>query len=116
MAAKKENRGGKRPGAGRKKTVKPPISELVKARFVAAAERLAKEKSETLEYKVLSMIWEDKVQDTTKVGILKAYLEALVVRETKQEVTKREVGPNIYLPKTDKDPAKVVVLDGGIKK
>lgn len=110
----KDARGGAREGAGRPKGEARVMSDALKGRILQAAEELAKERGITIEKAYLSMLYEKKVMDTAKASIFKTYVDALLVRESSQEVQveKRELGPQIYLPKMDEDPALRVVKGG----
>ena len=108
----KENRGGEREGSGRKRIIKT-TSEKIKNNYIKAARKLAKEYGKPLEEAVLGMVYDSEVQDTVKVAILKAYNEALLVKETKQDVHINENrGPRIGLPEMKPDPA-LKVVEGG---
>ena len=77
MVQKTENRGGAREGSGRKPT-KKIYSEKVKARYVKAANKLAKEYGMNPEEAILALIYNPKIQDTVKVAAMKLYQEALI--------------------------------------
>ena len=98
-----ENRGGKRVGAGRKKTIKV-YSEQNKKAWMRAARKLAKEMGMTVQEYMLRMIYRDDVQDTCKVAIIKEFNNATIIHETKQTVEKFEMGPWIGLPPTLEKP------------
>jgi len=88
-------------------------SERVKRNYIQAADELAKEKGMTIEKAVLSMIFKRKIQDSVRVAILKAYNEALLVKESEQTITHNENrGPKIGLPPIKEDPALKVVKGG----
>jgi hypothetical protein len=107
-----ENRGGAREGAGRKE--KQVLSEIVKNRILEAAEKLATKNKQTIEEAMMEMVFDPKVQDSVKTSIFKIYLDASVVKESKssKEITARK-GPNVYLPESRKDPAKLISINGG---
>ena len=100
--------GGSRQGAGRPRK-KKTVSEKVKDNYLKAHRQLAKEHGETIEKAVLRLIYKDGIQDSVKVAILKAYNEALLIRETETNVDiNLNRGPVIYLPETETDPAKLI--------
>jgi len=110
--AKSTGWGGKREGSGPKKKVKT-TSERVKANYLKAANKLAKQHGMTIEEAVLSMAYSSETQDSVKVAILKAYNEALLVKESEQTINHNENrGPKIGLPPINEDPALKVVKGG----
>lgn len=105
--------GGKRKNQTGRPPKKKTTSERIKNNYIKAARKLAKEYGKPLEEAVLGMVYDSKVQDTVKVAILKAYNEALLVKETKQDVHINENrGPRIGLPEMKPDPA-LKVVEGG---
>ena len=112
MAGVKGRSGGYRPGAGRPRK-KKTISEKVKNNYLKAARELAKEYGETLEKAVLRLIYKNKIQDSVKVAILKAYNEAMLVKESKKDISVNDnQGPRIGLPEMQPDPALKIVQGG----
>ena len=110
MAGVKGRSGGYRPGAGRPRK-KKTVSEKVKANYLKAARELAKEYGEPIEKAVLRLIYKDDVQDSVKASVLKAYNEALLIKETEQDVNiNHNHGPKIGLPEMRPDPAKLIPL------
>lgn len=102
--------GGKRPNQTGRPKKKKTISERIKNNYIKAAEELAKEEGVTIEKALLSMVYSDKVQDAVKVAILKAYNEALLVKESEQAINVNENrGPVIGLPPRKEDPALTIV-------
>ena len=101
--------GGMREGAGRPRK-KKTVSEKVKANYTRAANKLKREHNgETIEYTVLKLLYQDDIQDSVKVGILKAYNEAMITKETETDINvKISQGPQIYLPEPMPDPAKLI--------
>ena len=100
----------------KKRTIKTHSEKTIK-RWEAAARKLAREKGETIEYHLLSMIFDGDIQDTVKASIMKSYNEALIVKKTESEsksVVHSTTGPAIGLPPIKQDPALQVV--GGGKK
>ena len=113
MAGIKGRSGGSRPGAGRPRK-KKTISEKVKNNYLKAARELRREYGEPIEKAVLRLIYENKIQDSVKVAILKAYNEALLVKETEKDVNINvNQGQKIGLPEMQPDPAKLIPLQGG---
>lgn len=116
MAGVKGKSGGAREGAGRPKE-KKTVSEEVKAAYIRAAKELAKEYGESVEKAILRMAYLDNVQDSVKVAVLKAYNEALLVKESAQNVNVNKYPtPVIGLPPMKTDPAKIIPIEGGKKR
>ena len=114
MAGVKGRSGGSRPGAGRPRK-KKTVSEKVKANYLKAARELAKEYGETLEKAVLRLIYKNKIQDSVKVAILKAYNEAMLVKESKKDISVNDnQGPRIGLPEMQPDKD-IKIVQGGKK-
>jgi hypothetical protein len=91
-------RGGSRPGAGRPKRIKN-FSEVVKKDFLKAAKEKAKETGRTLGQVVVGLIYDENIQDSVRIAALKAWVEVVVVKESKQTVEEhRFTGPAICLP------------------
>ena len=98
MTKKTENRGGARPGAGRPRK-KKTTSEKVKFNWLAAARKIKKETGITIEEHALRMAIDPNVQAAVRASVFKTYNEALIVRESIQDVNVTTVeGPAIGLP------------------
>ena len=116
MSGVKGKSGGKRPNSGRKREVKT-TSEEIKANWLAAARKIKRESGETVEYHALKMILDKDIQDSVRASIFKVYNEALIIRETKQDVIVKDqvCGPRIGLPPMREDSALKVVAGGTVK-
>ena len=109
MAGTKGRSGGKRVGAGRKRE-KKTTSEGVKNNYVKAAKKIAKEMGMTIEEAYLLMIFNPKVQDTVKASIMKSYNDAMISKESIQNLTvTKDRGMAVRLPPKKEDPALKVV-------
>ena len=105
-----ERRGGRPP---KQKTA----SEDTKNKILKAAKKLAKEFGEPIEEAMLRLIYKSDVQDSVKASVWKSYLEALVAKDTNQNVnTSGYAGPVIYLPEKRPDPALSIVTGGKTEK
>ncbi len=85
MAGTKGHSGGPRPNSGRPRKVKT-ASEKTKHAIMKAARKLARENGMPIEEAMLSMIYDPKVQDSTKASIWKSYLGSLVAKEIEKKV------------------------------
>jgi len=109
MAGTKGHSGGPRTPSGGRPRKKKTQSEKVKNSYIKAAKELAKEFGEPIEKAMLRMVYSDKVQDSVKASIMKAYNEALLVKESESNVNVNKYqGPVIGLPETRPDPAKEI--------
>jgi hypothetical protein len=106
VMAGKKGKSGRKPETG-------TISDKVKEDILKAAEELAAEYGESIEKAMMRLCYIEGTQSSVKASIWKNYLEAMVVRETKNESThKMEKGPIIGLPPIKgEDPALKVVKD-----
>jgi len=131
MAGIKGRSGGSRLGAGRPRK-KKMVSERIKNNYLKAARELAKEFGYTIEEAILRLVYEDDVQDSVKVAVLKAYNDALLVKESEKDINinkHQHSGPTIFetndrgemvitklgsghiaLPELRHDPAKLIPM------
>jgi hypothetical protein len=102
--------GGPREGSG-PKPKKRIYSDKVKAAYIKAANKLAKEHGVPLEEAILALVYDPKAQAAVKVAAMKLYNEALLIKSSESDMTvSKEQGPKVYLPQRRADPAKVVQL------
>ena len=113
-AAKKENRGGKRVGSGRKGLLakwsgKP--EDMIKI-----AHEIAVEKKKTIDEVIIDFIYDTEAKISERLAAAKLVKEYTIakVHKSEVEVTKKQA-PKIYLPEKKPDPAKVIPI-GGKKK
>ena len=101
MAGTKGHSGGPRPNSGRPRKVKT-ASEKTKHAIMKAARKLARENGMPIEEAMLSMIYDPKVQDSTKASIWKSYLGSMVAKEIEKKLDvaeeRRPPGP-LILPR-----------------
>jgi hypothetical protein len=108
---RKDSRGGKRAGSGRKPKAPAEYSDETKKGWEDAAINFKEKYGKTVYEAALDLIMDDKISGNAKSSILKRYNEALLIKEThtKSESTKR-TGPIIGLPPIrGEDPALRVV-------
>ena len=108
---KKDNRGGKRPGAGRPKREKPDYDDDFREYCGKAIAKVEKKHGETMAEAVFGMIWDSEVQDTVKVSIWNKYCDMNTVKKSESNQTITKNGPVIGLPPRYEDP--MTVIDGG---
>jgi hypothetical protein len=115
MVKKQNTHGGKREGSGPKRKIKT-VSEKIKNNYILAARKLAKKHGKSIEETILEMVYSDKIQDSVKVAVMKGYNEALLVKESEQNLNiNKNHGPRIGLPEMKPDPAKLISIEGGKK-
>lgn len=102
--------GGRRPGAGRKKT--PDTSVTVVSQFLRAAKKRAKEEGRGLAEVLLDIIYATEHEPKVRIQATKTYLEVVVPKRSEIEVTKNKPGKAVQLPPAKPDPAKVIQMKG----
>lgn len=116
--------GGRRPGAGRKRTRSP--SQIDHSKLRARANKMAKRTGKHMDQILLDIaccglpgVEADYLgaQPTIKerIAAARAHLELLHAKRTESETTITEHRVPIELPARQPDPAKLVPIDGGKK-
>jgi len=105
---KKENRGGARPGAGRKPQ---SVSQSQVKAMLRAARKRAKEAGRTIDDILLDVMYGLDEQTKDKLAAIKIFKDFTMAKQTESTVehTRRTVGP-VCLPERRPDPAKVVPI------
>lgn len=113
VKAKKDPRGGARPGAGRPKSKPKEYSDAFKDGLLKALEKKAKDTGLSIYDVIVDMLYDGKTQDTVRVSLFKAFSEIMVVKENKKiiDFTDRKV---LQLPQVQERPAEF--FDPGLKK
>ena len=105
-----ENRGGARPGAGRK-------PETLSVRQVKAmldkAEEKAKEHGKTVDDVLLDFIYDSNVKDSDRIACIKLFKSNTMIKLSEGGEGDQALGPAFFLPEQRPDPAKIHVLNGG---
>ena len=106
---KKDNRGGKREGAGRK-----PGREALSVRqlkeFERAAVAMAKEHGKTLQEVVLKIAYDDASSSKDKLAAAKLYWDKSIITASEGGEADQAVGPAVFLPKQH---PRLELVDGG---
>ena len=107
---KKENRGGKREGAGRPKAVPSQFSDQFKKNVMAALKRKAGEFGFSNPLDALATLALDPgVQDAVRLGCWKIIADMNTVKHTKQTVDiNRYDMPQVYLPEPLPKPPEAI--------
>jgi len=104
---KKDNRGGKREGAGRK----PETLSVNQVRLMLKkAKDWAKKTGKEVDDILLEIIYESK-GDSTKLNAIKLWKEYTIAKLQEGGETDQVLGPQIGLPPTKPDPALSLVED-----
>jgi hypothetical protein len=111
---KKENRGGKREGAGRPKKEKN-YSEDFKEKVFEALEEKAKETGRTIYQVMVDLVYDDNTQSSVKQGMIKLIKEIFVISESKRTVEEIK-GPTIYVPVQMEKPEEIKDMEEQFKK
>lgn len=98
-------KGGKREGAGRKRSVRQ-YGDAFRLELSKTLEKKRLETGKSLQDVLVDMVYDEGAQQAARVGALKQAIDVLVPKESHRtiEETKRVVGP-VILPQRKKDPA-----------
>lgn len=111
MQTKRENRGGARKGAGRKKTSlgKNQLQELLKK-----SRKYAREHGKSVEELLLDLVYgfstDEKFGDKDRLAAIKLYMDRVYIDIKEGGPTDEALGaePAVYLPEMRPDPASAV--------
>lgn len=113
MTAKKENRGGPRPGSGRPAKVKPDYDAKFKKDVLASIRRLEKKYDRKFLDAIFDRVFDPNTQASVVASILKAYGDIFTVKKSESETHQfQHAGPSIGLPPMRSDPALELVSGG----
>ena len=107
-----ENRGGYRPGAGRKPDTLPE-GEI--AKMLKAEKKKAKATGKSIDDILLSIIYGEAsdIRPSDRLTAIKIFKEFTIgKRKVTESTIKQPLGPTIYLPAQMPDPAKVIQKKG----
>lgn len=102
---KKENRGGAREGAGRPKKVPKEYSEKFKRDLRKALRKKAREAKKTEHDILVELLYDERTQESVRLGAYNKIADVFVVKETKTTVDVNEIHKVIILPPIMKRPA-----------
>ena len=100
-----DNRGGKRPGAGRKPT--PGVSDRQVKAMLRVAAKLKRETGVSIDEILVRLIYSGKSKVMEKLAAIRLFKDYTMARtsQVNMDVVKHETGPGIYLPEEQPDPA-----------
>ncbi len=105
-----ENRGGARPGAGRK----PETLSVRQVRLMLErAEAKAEEHGKTLDDVLLDIAYSAEEKTSDKLAAIKIFKTHTMIKLNEGGDADKELGPAFFLPDQRPDPAKLHVLPGG---
>jgi len=108
---KKENRGGKREGAGRKPGTGPgreALSVRQVKEFQAVAEKLAKEFGYPVIEVAGRIAYDEDAPRRDRLAATKLFLDKVTIAATEGGEADRNLGPAIYLPKQRDNIVKIL--------
>lgn len=114
---KTENRGGKRAGAGRKpkdanKSAAQVLTEKQISDMLAAAKKVEKETSVSIDEVLVRLIYSAKSKTSEKLAAIKLFKEYTMIKTTESNVNvSKHVGPQIGLPELKPLPENVVSIN-----
>lgn len=94
---KEENRGGRRPGAGRPKG-RDTLSTRQLAEFDRAAKEMAKKTGKSLQDIVLAFAYDPELPPKDRLAAAKLYWDKSVIHVTEGGEADTNNGPAVYLP------------------
>lgn len=109
---RKDNRGGKRPGAGRKPAEKFTITDQQVREMIAAAKRIAKQTGVTLDDILVRIAYSEKSKTNEKLAAIKLFKDYTMVKTSENNVNvSKQIGPVIGLPELKPLPENVVSIN-----
>ena len=99
----KDNRGGRREGAGRPKK-KKEWSEEIKRMLMKEVSKLEKDRGKKLLKVFAETLFDMDVSDNAKVAYWKQFFEIMVVKESKQTTEHQEIKQVVMLPPVEPIP------------
>lgn len=110
---KVENRGGARPGSGRKRT---RLSDDQVHKLIKAAVKKERETGISVGDRLIGIIYNNRATNAEKIAAIKAFYDHTITKASESDVNVTKFQePAFYLPESLPDPAKVVVIAGGKK-
>ena len=106
---KKDNRGGARHGAGRKKET---LSQNQVTQMIRKAKEWAKKTGKDLDDVLLGIIYDEETNTKDQLAGIKLWKEYTIAKLQEDGTIDQELGPEVYLPEQDKGP-ELKVVEGG---
>ena len=109
-----KGRGGARPGAGRKATVKQYTDDF-RRKFLKALRRKERETGRSVYDEFTEALYDRDGHPAARVALFKIWADVFVVQESHQVVERRDTGPVICLPPTMEVPPEYRTPDPGVQ-
>lgn len=112
MEKKKDNRGGARAGAGRKRKKKLGLTDPQIDRMLLAAEKVEKETGVSIDEILVRIIYSSQSMIREKLAAIKIFKEYTIMRKSELDINvTQQVGPTIGLPELKPLPDNVVSIN-----
>lgn len=95
---KQENRGGARPGAGRKPAVKASLSTYQVAKMLRKAKKMAKLRGKDLDDILLDICYDANIRKSEVLAAIKVFKDCTMVRPSEGGEADKTLGPAVFLP------------------
>ena len=95
---KVENRGGSRPGAGRKPGIGATLSANQIAKMLRTARKWAKRHKKTIDDVLLSIVYDETAKNSDRMTGIKVFKEYTTAKITEGSETDKNLGPAVFLP------------------
>ncbi len=95
---KVDNRGGARPGAGRKPLGTTPLSQIQVKRMLRKGRKWAREHGKDVDDWLLTVIYGAETKDSDRIAAIKLWKDHTMVKIAEGGVADKALGPAVYLP------------------
>ena len=112
QSKKKENRGGKREGAGRKRRSTESFSAEKLGELNDRIEAYADDKGKHIDEVALEIVYDDKQNVSARMKAYDTLKKYSTIQAKEGGEADQELGPEVYLPEQDKGP-ELKVVEGG---
>lgn len=102
-----ENRGGARPGAGRKPGPNRTLSAKLVNEMLRKAKKYARKHGKTLDEVLLDLVYAETTRDADKIACVRLFKEYTTPKIEEGGEVDRQLGPAVFLPE-HRPPLKVV--------
>lgn len=103
MQTKRENRGGKREGSGRKRTPESYSAEKVKE-LNDRIDKYAKERGLHIDEVALELVYDESKTASARMKAYETIKKYSSIQPKEGGEADKELGPSLYLPEQDKGP------------
>lgn len=107
---KADNRGGYRPGSGRKPIGTTPLSQIQVKRMLRKGRKWAREHGKDVDDWLLTVIYGADTKDSDRIAAIKLWKDHTTVKISEGGAADKALGPAIFLP--EQHPALTAVQGG----